>query len=88
MNLTLQGHDYRYHPTKETNIVFKDVCADWDYFFDNLRQHRDYLKKRKGATDSIGKQISLQAQIDRLDRLFVKYVEFINACEEERYNDL
>jgi len=89
MKLTIEDIDRNYYPGGK-KIVYDDtggfwLSDDWDFIFDNLRQHRDYLKIRKDRCETIGGQISLQAQIDRINKLFEKYVEFINIAEHWRH---
>jgi hypothetical protein len=90
MKITVEDMDNVYYPQGK-KFVYEDkinlgvIADDWDYFFDNLRQHRDYLKLRTARCDTIGGQISLQAQVDKLNKLFEKYSEFITISEHWRH---
>jgi hypothetical protein len=89
MKITIEDIDIDYY-SEGKKIVYEsssvlEVANDWDFFFDNLRQHRDTLKLRKNRCETLGGQISLQAQIDKLETLFGKYIEFINIAEHWRH---
>jgi len=86
--------EYDGYPTNEVPkiVVYENlpigswVDGDWDFLFESLRAYRDHLKLRAAREDSLGKQIVVQARVDRLEMLFNKYSDFIRMSSEGRYD--
>jgi hypothetical protein len=62
------------------------IDSEWDFLFEQLKEYRDHLKLRVKHEESLGKQIVIQAKIDKLEKLFNKYIDFIQMAEEGRYD--
>ena len=92
MKITVEYQGYPTDKFNEKTVVYETpptgswIDRDWDFLFECLGKYRDHLKLRAAREDSVGRQIDIQAKIDKLERLFKKYKVFIQMAEEGRYD--
>ena len=85
MKLTIEDWDRDFFPQGKKFVFENKVEADWDFMFECLQKYRDGLKMKAIREDSLGRQLVVQGQVDKLDALFKKYMEFILMVEHWRY---